>query len=430
MMVSPKDVDLLIFDTDGTITPTTRPVYDAIRKVFASLNWPVTFSSDDIQKFFGITGGELYKFIAPDGEDWQDIRDKAREEYAGSFREYGETYPGVKDTLKILRKRGYRLVLYSNASPVYFNTVKSALEIEDYFDYTECIGENNLTKPELIRKIKKKFGGIKATVVGDRYHDIEAAAETGSLSIGAMYGYGGNEPEKADVVINKFPELLNVFDRKQPIFERIADEISARKQSSKPFVVGVNGIDTSGKTLFTDSLAWFLTSHGRDAQVINLDDFHNPRHIRNSGGDQVESYYMNGFDIGTLVERLLVPIREKGEYSVSLTLLDLHTDRYEVEKTYSFTEDTIVLLEGVYLFRKEISPYIDYKIFLDMPFEESKRRAATRDVKRFGGDIMKKYDEKYFPVQKRYLREYPPRDIADMIIDNTNWEYPVIDFTR
>jgi phosphoglycolate phosphatase len=210
-MVSPGEVNLLIFDTDGTITPTTRPVYEAIKKVFGRLDWPVTFSIDEIEKFFGMTGGELYQFIAPAGVEWQAIRDRAREEYADSFREYGETYPGIKKTLEILRERGYRLVLFSNASPVYFNTVKSALEIERYFDYTECIGENDLSKPELIRKIKETFGGIDAAVVGDRYHDIDAARETGSLSIGAMYGYGGDEPEKADIVIHKFVDLLDIF---------------------------------------------------------------------------------------------------------------------------------------------------------------------------------------------------------------------------
>jgi hypothetical protein len=29
-------------------------------------------------------------------------------------------------------------------------------------------------------------------------------------------------------------------------------------------------------------------------------------------------------------------------------------------------------------------------------------------------------------VQKKYLEEFPPSKAADMVIDNTNWEYPKI----
>jgi uridine kinase len=77
-----------------------------------------------------------------------------------------------------------------------------------------------------------------------------------------------------------------------------------------------------------------------------------------------------------------------------------------------------------------LAPYIDYKVFLDIPMKESRRRAALRDVPVFGEEILRGYDEKYLPVQTGYLDEYPPIDVADMIIDNNNWEYPVIKYTR
>jgi beta-phosphoglucomutase-like phosphatase (HAD superfamily) len=37
-VIDPDDVNLIIFDTDGTILSTTRPVYEAIKKVFGRLN--------------------------------------------------------------------------------------------------------------------------------------------------------------------------------------------------------------------------------------------------------------------------------------------------------------------------------------------------------------------------------------------------------
>ena len=76
-----------------------------------------------------------------------------------------------------------------------------------------------MTKIELIRKIKDRFGGMEAAVIGDRIHDIEAARETGSLSIGVLFGYGKDEPEQADMTIRKFNDLLDIFDRRLTIFE-------------------------------------------------------------------------------------------------------------------------------------------------------------------------------------------------------------------
>ena len=220
-MIDSSNVSLIIFDTDGTIVPSIRPVYKAIKKAFDKAGWEVAFGEDEIAQYFGTSSGELYKFITPKGECWEKVREKARDEYGASFREYAETYPGVRETLEILRNRDYRLVMYSNASTFYFDLVKSALDIVKYFDYTECVGENNLTKPDLIMKIKKKFGDMLTAVVGDRVHDIEAARETDSLSIGALYGYGKNEPEQADIIIKKFSDLLDIFDRRLPIFEKI-----------------------------------------------------------------------------------------------------------------------------------------------------------------------------------------------------------------
>jgi uridine kinase len=219
---------------------------------------------------------------------------------------------------------------------------------------------------------------------------------------------------------------LAISAQKLPIFEKILDEIDGRKPGNRPFIIGITGIDSAGKTMFAESLAGFLKAKNRDVQVISLDDFHNPKQVRYSGKNQSENYYQRSFNLKTIIEGLLIPIQEKGEHTIELTLLDLSTDEYSRSKKYHFQQDTIVLFEGVFLFREELSPYIDYKIFLDIPFQESKKRAGIRDIPIYGEEILQRYDEKYLPAQVRYLKEYPPQDTADMVINNTNWKYPYI----
>jgi uridine kinase len=431
-MIKPADVELIIFDMDGTIVPSLPAVYEAIKRAFHKLGWAVNFNAADINKFFGMPstlgGGGFYEFITPPDSHLTltEVREKVRQEYADTFYEMAQPYPGVRKTLKTLKNRGYKLAQYTNASTTYLGMVMSTLNTKKYFDYIECIYENNLTKPELVRKIREKFDGVNTAIVGDRIHDIEAARETGSLSIGALFGYGGEEPEKADITIKSFEELLNIFDRRLPIFEKILSEIERGKDRNRPFVIGISGIDGAGKTEFARALEKFLIDRNYKTQAIHLDDFHHPKEIRYAGKDQADNYYSRSFDLQRIINELLLPARGKGKHTARLTLLDLNMDKFEINKEFNFNTDTIVIFEGVFLFRKELASYIDYKIFLDITLEESKKRAKQRDPQA----AINKYDEKYLPAQTRYLKEYPPEKTGDMIIDTMAWEYPKISFLR
>ncbi len=216
---------------------------------------------------------------------------------------------------------------------------------------------------------------------------------------------------------------MDVSDRKLPVFKIILAEISRKRQDDRPFVVGINGIDGAGKTSFAASFEQFLVSQRYKTQVIALDDFHNPQAYRYAGDDQADSYYNRSFAFGTITDELLIPIHRGGSFTTELTLLNLNTDSYDTKKRFSFDPATIVIFEGVFLFREELAPYIDFKIFLDIPFDESKKRALVRDT-HLGQEVLKRYDEKYLPAQMKYLSEYPPAGVADLVIDNTNWQHP------
>jgi len=422
-----NEVDLLIFDLDGTLLKSNRLNYEAVKKALADIEWRIPLNQARVDELMGETNDNFYRQILPDDKflEKERLRKIIHEYDAPMIAEYGESFPGVLETLKALKSRGYKLALYSYAWVDYFNAAISALGLGGIFDYTECTEDNGLTKVELVEKIKKNFPEMKAAIIGDSIHDINTARQTASIAVGAGYGYGGKELMAADIVINGFTELLEIFDRRLRIFEKIENVIGKTKNKDRAFVVGVNGIDTSGKTEFARGVEIFLKSKNRKVQVINLDDFHNPKAVRYSGSDQADNYYTKSFNIDTILNKLLIPART-GKVEVKFTALNLQTDIYELERSYVFDRDTIIIFEGVFIFRKELIPYIDYKIFIDIPLEECKKRALVRDMPVLGTEVMGKYDTKYIPAQKRYLAEFPPADVADMIIDNLNWEYPVI----
>ncbi len=74
-------------------------------------------------------------------------------------------------------------------------------------------------------------------------------------------------------------------------------------------VIGINGVDTSGKTTFSENFSRFLYSVGIKNTVLHLDDFHNPSKIRSQGENEIESYYNHAFNYKQLIDEILSPLK-------------------------------------------------------------------------------------------------------------------------
>lgn len=193
-----------------------------------------------------------------------------------------------------------------------------------------------------------------------------------------------------------------------------------------PKVIGVNGVDTSGKTCFAVGLSKYLTSQGRKVAIVHIDDFHNPSAIRALGDDPVSGYIDNAFDLKTLEIEILQPAKHGLSFDKTLVLLDLETDSYSRKQRFIIDPNTIVIVEGVLLYRPPLDQYIDLRVFLQIPFEEVIHRATIRDVPRSGTAILDRYCDKYLPVQKWYLAAYMPMERSDVVIDNADYMKPRI----
>jgi len=68
-----------------------------------------------------------------------------------------------------------------------------------------------------------------------------------------------------------------------------------------------------------------------------------------------------------------------------------------------------VLIERVFLLRKEIKDFLDLCVFLRVDDAVVIDRARTRDVPGQGIEVLDRYRHKYLPAQREYLRNHPPR---------------------
>lgn len=215
------------------------------------------------------------------------------------------------------------------------------------------------------------------------------------------------------------------------VLSKLGGLVRCAGSNDRPVVVFITGVDTSGKTEFSKSFADDLRVHGQAVQIVHVDDFHNPKVYRYSGpGDEADRYYERSFDWQRLLREVILPVRTEGSLQVTLPVLDVLTDVYELTRTYSVDSATVVLVEGVFLMRAEFHGLADLTVYLHVSSEEVLRRAVIRDVPILGDSILGKYHTKYIPAQERYLSRFDPRKHADMVIDNTDWLAPKIIWQR
>lgn len=314
-----------------------------------------------------------------------------------------------------LKLEQYILCLISSEEIVSTHSFSS----EEFAITKTCKVESDFGK--LIKQILGETNSSSAVIIGCNEDLYRAANETRCLSIGKDIfnippDFRFEDDRNVDQIMNKI----------NTVFSSIRSTVFNNKNADRPFIVGVNGVDTSGKTEFASELRRYLVKQGFHTEIIRIDDFHNESKIRYSKSDPVISYYDCAFDLSKLESDILYPLKTHGKLEVELVHLDLNSDRYTKKKSYCIKENSIVLIEGVLLYREPIRKYLDLKIYLDISFDEVLRRAQIRDSKIFGNELLNKYISKYIPVQKKYLQLENPKNTCDILINNENFSNPII----
>lgn len=215
---------------------------------------------------------------------------------------------------------------------------------------------------------------------------------------------------------------------RQELLEQITTTLIALPHTG-PLLVGIDGVDAAGKTRLTEDLVPLLEKLGHKTVRASIDGFHHPSEKRHAQGTlSPEGYFEDSFDYDFLIKEFLTPLR------AVTTPTRLRSAKFDgrkegaVEKFIDVDPGTIVLFEGVFLFRPELEAFWDYKIFMDIGFEQSLLRGTERDADILGGTeaAQEKYLKRYIPGQKIYHERVLPRLKADLIIKNNDPERPRI----
>jgi len=213
------------------------------------------------------------------------------------------------------------------------------------------------------------------------------------------------------------------------VITKLADLIIA-VDSLHPVRVAIDGVDASGKTTLADELVPLIEDFRRTVIRASIDGFHNPREVRyQRGADSPEGYYRDSFNHQAILQDLLIPLGPGGDRKYHRAVFDYRVDTALIKPFCEAPVDAILLFDGVFLLRPELIQYWDFSIFVDVDFDVSVPRAISRDIARSEGKMtpqmaLAKYNQRYVPGQKIYLNEAHPKDIANIVVSNNDFENP------
>jgi uridine kinase len=190
--------------------------------------------------------------------------------------------------------------------------------------------------------------------------------------------------------------------------------------SSRPTLIAVDGPDASGKTTLADEIARACPSQGRPVVRIQADHFLQSPTLRyRQGRDSPVGFFEDTYDLDALVQRVLVPLIE-GDQRIVRRHYDRERDGPFGDPLERVPSNALVIVDGLFLLRRELRRFWDLSIFLEVTENERLRRALNRDATRLGSShgVVLRYRTRYLPGFALYVHREDPQAIADIIIGN------------
>ena len=198
-------------------------------------------------------------------------------------------------------------------------------------------------------------------------------------------------------------------------------EAGSRVPATRALLVGISGIDGSGKGFITEKLADALRTKSLNVVLISADDWLNLPHVSINRDNYGEHFYEHAIRFDEMFERLIVPLRQNREINITADCADAKARTYR-EQCYDFRNIEIILLEGIFLFKPAYRRQFDLGVWIDCSFKCALERAIERGQEGLApAETIKAFQTIYFPAQRIHLARDNPREGADIVFMNDSF---------
>lgn len=214
------ETKVIIFDFDGTLCDTRSNIIIAFRATMEHLGLDMR-DEETCGATIGLTLRDGFKSMYPEFDDAK--IDYCVETYRQIFAErrkelMPDLFPGVKETLEALRKRGHRMTIATSRLTDSLMLFMRHHGIDHYFEY--AVGSDSVThhkphpEPALKTLRELNIAPSEAIMVGDMPVDIAMAHNAGIRAIGVDYGNATREEleaAEADWIVDSITKILEII---------------------------------------------------------------------------------------------------------------------------------------------------------------------------------------------------------------------------
>lgn len=212
---------LIIFDWDGTLMNSLGHIIDSIKHTADDAHLPIP-TDEQIMPLIGRTLLEIVEKLFPqlDAAGYFYFEEHYRRHYFQDLNYTIYLYPGVKETLHELKKRGYMLGVATGKPRRGLMDAFARTGLNEFIHLSKCADESNdKPHPAMLFELLEDAGveASQALMIGDTELDMVMAANADMESI--LINYSGNPLPKMSVeldenhVITKMEQLLGWLDR-------------------------------------------------------------------------------------------------------------------------------------------------------------------------------------------------------------------------
>ncbi len=211
----------VLLDLDGTLSDSRPGIVSCFRPTLQELGHDPDAAGDLTWAVGPPIAVSLQRMIAPFGDDRVELALTIYRECYSSVGIYDcSVYPGVVAMLDGLRDAGHTMCVATSKRRDFAERVIDYLGLREYVRgvYGAIPGGALDRKQDLLVHILavEHLTAASCVMVGDRFHDIEAAKTNSIHSIGALWGYGGRdelERAGADAIAAVPEEVVTLADR-------------------------------------------------------------------------------------------------------------------------------------------------------------------------------------------------------------------------
>ncbi|WJW74238.1 HAD-IA family hydrolase [Thiohalobacter sp. IOR34] len=185
------DLKLLVFDWDGTLMDSEAQIVGCMQAAICDLDLEPR-SPEQIKDIIGLGLREAVERLYPGQPADFATRMAARyREHWLARPEEAALFPGVEETLRLLREEGFQLAVATGKGRQGLDKVLAATGLDALFHATRCSDETrSKPHPQMLRELMQVCGARpgQTLMIGDTEYDMAMARNAGAHPLAVSYG--------------------------------------------------------------------------------------------------------------------------------------------------------------------------------------------------------------------------------------------------